>query len=241
MEEMRDKVSTDGGQSETRSWKKGVPTRDKVSTDTGQSEHGYRTKRAPIADKVSTDTGQNEHRLNNLNKPQGNPKEPQGSPPVREFVPGHQTRQGGGRGNRQAFWDFEFLASNNLVQPGSKTELLRVNKKFGRDIAALSRGFVSWLLYAYSPAGVRVKDPVALAVKRLREQVHAGAGGEVEHLAGLSPFRLQAIMDADLAGLKIGDELDVELYERNFHDLEFKYKRELYARLFGAENIRQAI
>lgn len=241
IEEMRDKVSTDTGQSETRLWKKGVPTRDKVSTDTGQSEHGYRTKRAPIADKVSTDTGQNEHRLNNLNKPQDNPKEPQGSPPVREFVPGHRTRQGGGRGNRQAFWDFEFLATNNLVQPGSKTELLRVNKKFGRGMAALSRGFVSWLLYAYSPAGVRVKDPVALAVKRLREQVHAGAGGEVEHLAGLSPFRLQAIMDADLAGLKIGEELEVELYERNFHDLEPKHKRELYARLFGMESIRQVV
>ena len=241
VKEMRDKMSTDSGQSETRPGTKRAPTWDKVSTDSGQSEHRSRTKRAPIADKVSTDNGQNEHRLNNLNKPQSNPKEPQGSPPVREFVPGHQTRQGGGRGNRQAFWDFEFLATNNLVQPGSKTELLRVNKKFGRDMAALSRGFVSWLLYAYSPAGARVKDPVALAVKRLREQVHAGSGGEVEHLAGLSPFRLQAIMDADLAGLKIGEELEVELYERNFHDLEPKHKRELYARLFGMESIRQAV
>jgi hypothetical protein len=88
-----------------------------------------------------------------------------------------------GRMGNMAFWNFDFLTSNNSVNPGGKGNLLKTNKKFGRSISDLSAGFVSWLLYAYSPAGSKVSDPVGLAIKRLCENVSAGAGGDFNRLA----------------------------------------------------------
>ena len=138
-----------------------------------------------------------------------------------------------GRVGNMAFWDFDFLVSNNSVNPGSKVNLLRTNKKFGRNIAALSTGFVSWLLYAYSPTGAKVSDPVGLAVKRLCENVSAGAGGDFNRLAKLNPYALKSMFDADMAGIDPGENLEAGIYKLNFHDLQPIYKRELYRRLFG--------
>jgi len=132
-----------------------------------------------------------------------------------------------------AFWDFDFLVNNNSVNPGSKVNLLRTNKKFGRNMAALSIGFVSWLLYAYSPAGSKVSDPVGLAVKRLCENVSAGAGGDFNRLAKLNPFALKSIFDADLAGVDLDESVEAGIYKLNFHNLQTIHKRELYRRLFG--------
>ena len=135
-------------------------------------------------------------------------------------------------GNK-AFWDFDFLTSNNSVNPGGKGNLLKTNKKFGRSISDLSGGFVSWLLYAYSPTGAKVSDPVGLAVKRLCENVSAGAGGDFNRLAKLTPYALRALFDADMAGIDPGESLEAGIYKLNFHDLQPIYKRELYRRLFG--------
>ena len=132
-----------------------------------------------------------------------------------------------------AFWDFDFLISNNSVNPGSKVNLLKANKKFGRSIASLSAGFVSWLLYAYSPIGSKLSDPVGLAVKRLCENVSAGAGVDFNRLTKLYPYALRSLFDADLAGLDIGESHEAEIYKLNFHDLQAIHKQELYRRLFG--------
>ena len=132
-----------------------------------------------------------------------------------------------------AFWDFDFLMDNNSVNPGSKVNLLKANKKFGRSIASLSAGFVSWLLYSYSPAGSKISDPVGLAVKRLCENVNAGAGGEFNRLAKLNPFVLKTLFDSDLAGVDLGESHEAEIYKLNFHDLQAIHKQELYRRLFG--------
>jgi len=138
----------------------------------------------------------------------------------------------GGMGN-MAFWDFDFLTSNNSVNPGGKGNLLKTNKKFGRSISDLSGGFVSWLLYAYSPAGSKVSDPVGLAIKRLCENVSAGAGGDFNRLAKLTPYALRALFDADMAGIDPGESLEAGIYKLNFHDLQSIHKHELYRRLFG--------
>jgi hypothetical protein len=138
-----------------------------------------------------------------------------------------------GRMGNMAFWDFDFLTSNNSVNPGGRINLLKTNKKFGRSIPDLSAGFVSWLLYAYSPAGTRVSDPVGLAIKRLCENVSAGAGGDFNRLAKLNPYALRALFDADMAGLDPGESLEAGIYKLNFHGLQTIHKQELYRRLFG--------
>jgi len=138
----------------------------------------------------------------------------------------------GGMGN-MAFWDFDFLIQNNSVNPGGKIKMLKANKDFGRSIADLSGGFVSWLLYAYSPTGVKVSDPVGLAVKRLCENVSAGAGGDFNRLAKLTPYALRALFDADMADIDPGDSVEAGIYKLNFQDLQPIHKQELYRRLFG--------
>jgi hypothetical protein len=158
---------------------------------------------------------------------------PQPSQEMIEPVPTQPQIFKSGRVGNMAFWDFDFLTSNNSVNPGGKGNLLKTNKKFGRSIADLSGGFVSWLLYAYSPAGSKVSDPVGLAIKRLCENVSAGAGGDFNRLAKLNPYALRALFDADMAGMDPGESLEAGIYKLNFHDLQTIHKRDLYRRLFG--------
>ncbi len=170
----------------------------------------------------------------NSQTPRPNSRNPQPSPEVETETEPVQpaTGKSGGMGN-MAFWDFDFLTSNNSVNPGGKGNLLKTNKKFGRSISDLSGGFVSWLLYAYSPAGSKISDPVGLAIKRLCENVSAGAGGDFNRLAKLHPYALRALFDADMADMDSGESLEAGIYKLNFHDLQTIYKRELYRRLFG--------
>lgn len=226
-----DKMSTDAGQSETHPGTDQDLELDKVSTDVGQSEYRPGTKRASMRDKVSTDLGQNEHLLNNLNKPQESHNKPQGSPPAAPPA---------GRAGIRAFWDLDFLLENNNIQPGSRKHLLITNKKqWGRDLATLSTGFVSWLLYGYSPEGLGLKDPVALALRRLNENAHAGAGGMFDRLANLKPYGLLALFEVDLAGLDLGEGVEADMYRLKFSRLLPEYKRELYWRLSGFPDTQQ--
>ena len=166
----------------------------------------------------------------NSQTPKPNSITPQPSPEPKS-VPA--ASKSGGMGN-MAFWDFDFLTSNNSVNPGSKINLLKSNKKFGRSISDLSTGFVSWLLYAYAPAGSKVSDPIGLAIKRLCENVNAGAGGDFNRLAKLNPYTLKSLFDADMANMDLGESLEAGIYELNFHDLQTIHKHELYRRLFGS-------
>jgi hypothetical protein len=194
---------------------------DKVSTDAGQSEYRPGAKCDTGWDKVSTEMGQSEYLLNNLIEPQDSPMNPQESPPASV------------RAGRQGFWDLDFLLENNRVQPGSRKNLFATNKSWGRDLKALSSGFISWLLYAYSPEGAKVRDPIGLAIQRLSKNAHAGAGGGFDRLAKLHPHELRALFDADMTGLALDDSLEADLYRANFAALLTEHKRELYSRLFG--------
>jgi hypothetical protein len=88
-------------------------------------------------------------------------------------------------------------------------------------------------LYTSSPAGSRIDDPVALAVKRLLENNHAGAGGDFDRLARLKPFELKDLFDRDLAGLPLPDTPTAQIYSENFCHLAAPMKRKLYGRFFG--------
>jgi len=74
----------------------------------------------------------------------------------------------------QAFWDFDFLMQNNQV--AKSREIQKRQKATGASIEALAQGFVSWLLYAYSPSGGALKIRWHW-LQRLLENVHTGAGG----------------------------------------------------------------
>ncbi len=131
-----------------------------------------------------------------------------------------------------AFWDLGFLMENNAVHPGSVKNLLKINQ-YKRDASKLATGFVSWLLYAYSPAGSGVSDPAGLAIKRLQGNIHAGAGADFDRLASLRPHALKALFDTDLAGDDLDDSLEADIYALNFANLQDSHKRQLYRRLFG--------
>jgi hypothetical protein len=144
------------------------------------------------------------------------------------------TNSGRGMGN-QAFWDFDFLMQNNHVAKAN--DLRQHQKATGASIKDLAQGFVSWLLYAYSPSGRRIEDPVALATKRLLENIHASAGGDFDRLACLRPFELKALFDRDLSGDLCQDKsptLEQEIYIANYRNLDTAPKKELYRRLFGS-------
>jgi hypothetical protein len=143
------------------------------------------------------------------------------------------TNLGRGMGN-QAFWDFEFLMQNNQV---AKANDIRQRQKTGASIKDLAQGFVSWLLYAHSPTGSRIEDPVALATKRLLENIHASAGGDFDRLARLRPFELKTLFDRDLAGDLCQEKsptVEQEIYIANYRRLNTESKKELYRRLFGS-------
>ena len=158
------------------------------------------------------------------------PSSAAGSNPIQKRQPAR------GVGNL-AFWDFNFLMANNQV---AKTmEIRQRQKKTGATIERLAQGFVSFLLYGYSPSGQRVDDPVALAAKRLLQNVSTGAGGDFDRLARLHPFELKAFFDWDFEGsflLNAPDTTEKDIYLVNFRNLDKPKKRELYRRLFGGEN-----
>ena len=215
-------------------WTKRALTLDKVSNGAGQSEHRPRTKRAPGLDKVSTDFGQSEHPLNNLFKPLLTPFKPQDPHPTRGRSP--KRPAAGGLGSHQ-YWDFDFLMRANAVNPGT-VQNFRKRLKKGLPISKLSTLFVSWLLYAHSPAAGQVQDPVSIAIRRVRQNPHAGIP-DFDRLATLKPFELKAFFDADFAGKEPEEnenDLCFALYREHFAPLKNDDKRRLYHRLFGGQN-----
>lgn len=210
---------------------------DIVGTDVRQSGHRPATKWAPTLDKVGNGVRQNGHTLNNFIKPQVNPNNPQESPPAPAVAAAPAGRVGNG-----GFWDLDFLLEINQVSPGSRAHLFKTNKEWGRDLKALSQGFVALLLFAFSPQGQSwVKSPAGFALKRLNANLHPGAGAEFEHLARLAPYRLQGLFDADLAGLELDDSFEADLYRVNFAGLLPEHKQDLYKRLFGFESLQKLV
>ena len=69
----------------------------------------------------------------------------------------------------------------------------RVHPKVTKDLLAKNasvQAFVSWLLYACSPVGEGIKNPLAYALASLREDMSRGPGGAFNQLAALPPVEL---------------------------------------------------
>lgn len=66
----------------------------------------------------------------------------------------------------------------------------RVHPKVTKDLLAKNasvKAFISWLLYACSPAGEGIQSPLAYALASLRDLPGRGAGGPYDQLASLPP------------------------------------------------------
>lgn len=218
---------TEDGASQTLHWTSPDSLSDKPGLDLDKL--GLALDKAGLAfGQPRTQFWTNPDSLNLYNKPLLNPYKPQESSPTTSV----RSAQRAAVGNL-AFWDFDFLMQNNAVSGASKRKLLETMKSMGRDLPSLSRGFVSWLLYAHSPAGARIQDPVGLAIRCLLDNVHAGAGPDFDHLASLSPRALKRLFDEDFRGGFLEDGPG-NVYHAHFSEMPAALKESLYHRLFGS-------
>jgi chromosomal replication initiator protein len=79
-------------------------------------------------------------------------------------------------------WDLKKLLIQNHVHPKVTKELLNKNIS--------PQTFISWLLYACSPAGEGINNPLAYALASLREESTQGPGKAYDQLAALPPKEL---------------------------------------------------
>ncbi len=83
-------------------------------------------------------------------------------------------------------WVLRKLLIQNNAHPKIVKELLAAN--------ASVQAFVSWLLFACSPAGDGINNPVAYALASLKEDPARGAGRAYDSLATLSPSELVTLI-----------------------------------------------
>jgi hypothetical protein len=83
-------------------------------------------------------------------------------------------------------FDLSVLFSLNNVNPTSRKELQRKE--------ASSLAFVSHLLYAASPAGSTIANPISYTVNQLKHDPKSGAGAEYDQLARLKPEKLAGLI-----------------------------------------------
>lgn len=86
------------------------------------------------------------------------------------------------------FWELKPLLQRNLVHPKVQRELL--------EMEASVQGFVSWVLFACSPAAARLNDPLGYALSQVRADPLSSAGGLYDRLAALPPGELLHLIDA---------------------------------------------
>ncbi|HUH96617.1 MAG TPA: hypothetical protein VLZ89_04610 [Anaerolineales bacterium] len=89
-------------------------------------------------------------------------------------------------------WVLRKLLIGNHVHPRVTKRLLA-----GR---ASAQAFVSWVLFACSPSGDAIDDPVAYAIASLREDPLQGAGGSFDRLAQMRPSQLMHCIETAPAG-----------------------------------------
>jgi hypothetical protein len=83
-------------------------------------------------------------------------------------------------------FDLSVLFSLNNVNPTSRKEL---QQKKASPLA-----FVSHLLYAASPAGSTIANPISYTVNQLKHDPKSGAGAEYDQLARLKPEKLAGLI-----------------------------------------------
>jgi hypothetical protein len=211
------------------SQEKMITNREKVINGSEKNDQRVGKKRSMDWEKMINGLGKNDQRLNNFIKPQLNPIKPQESPQT----PRQKSAQKPGQVGSRAFWDWDALMSQNSVSMPMSKKLLIANKSAGQDISHLCQKFVSWVLYGYSEAGRGLSNPVSNALARLKENTYAGAGGDFDALAALSPNTLRAFIDLDLSGRDLPENHHGDAYAFNFDRLPEPDKRELRQRLFG--------
>jgi hypothetical protein len=79
-------------------------------------------------------------------------------------------------------WNLQKLLLQNNAHPRVTKELLAKNVPVQR--------FLSWILFACSPAGKNISSPISFAISSLRQDESCGAGKTFEILAALSPAEL---------------------------------------------------
>jgi hypothetical protein len=89
-------------------------------------------------------------------------------------------------------WDLKDLLNRNRVSAKNQ-ELLLEN-------GLTAQAFVSWLLYAASPGGNGIRDPIAHAISRLIPHPNRGAGDVYDELVELPANGLTELLTKELAG-----------------------------------------
>lgn len=89
-------------------------------------------------------------------------------------------------------WNLKDLLVRNRVSAKNQ-ELLLEN-------GLTAQAFVSWLLYAASPGGNGIRDPIAHTISRLISHPDRGAGGAYDQLAELPANELAEIITRELTG-----------------------------------------
>ena len=88
----------------------------------------------------------------------------------------------------QAFWQLKTLLQQNNVHPKVQRELLKEQ--------ASVHAFVSWVLFAASPQGRRLSDPLGYALSQLRQAPLQEPRGRFRQFANLPPAELLLLIDS---------------------------------------------
>jgi hypothetical protein len=195
-----EKMSHEGGNFVSREWKKSPTRAEKMSHGSGKNVP--RSRKSVSRERKKCPTGAeilsplktlNRISLNSLliliQQTSGNIEiddNQQPQPEVDNVTIGSEI--GGGVGNE---WDLgELLSHHHQIRPQDRQTLLSKQ--------ASSQAFVSWLLYAHSPAGQGIKRPGQFVASRLLKAPHDGAGEPYDQAARLSPAQLSERLNTAL-------------------------------------------
>ncbi len=98
----------------------------------------------------------------------------------------HSTTQANPAEVLPSSWSLRKLLVQNRAHPRVTKDLLAANTS--------ARAFVSWLLFACSPAGEGIKNPFAYAIASLQDDTETGAGRAYDLLAALPPSELVGLI-----------------------------------------------
>jgi hypothetical protein len=128
-------------------------------------------------------------------------------------------------GTAPDFWELKTLLKQNNVHPKVQRELLEAN--------ASVQSFVAWVLYAASPQGRRLSDPLGYAISQLRQDPSSNPPKNFHRFASLPPAELMTLIDSTPAER-------FELRQLLQHPLAQAWKKEMGShnpRLAAARNI----
>jgi hypothetical protein len=96
--------------------------------------------------------------------------------------------QEGPAGAAPVFWELKTILKQNNVHPKVQRELLEAN--------ASVQSFVAWILFAASPQGRRLSDPLGYAISQLRLDPSGNPPKPFHKFASLPPVELMMLIDS---------------------------------------------